>query len=287
MDSGQMYIIRTEYHETFIKNSISELEAKKDFADVTLACRDGQIESHKVILAGASMFFQKILKEVPHSKPLIILSGVKVSDLNSVLKLIYLGKVNVATADFKSFYDLVIELEVKGFRGDDLGYHRSGEPQTEPSGGEELGNDDVNQHEGNGQDYDQGIRPDQVAKERVKPEKGQHQKRVRKHARSGVKSGQATIQEEFNSAEETPKRKSAVVAKSSGKKRKTCDYGEGCLGCLEADCRKCFACLDMRKWGGPGIKKKKCIKRKCRLAPPTGKRCSAGQQGSSLSRAHK
>ena len=36
-----------------------------------------------------------------------------------------------------------------------------------------------------------------------------------------------------------------------------------CEACLRADCRKCAHCIDMKKYGGPGISKKSCVKRKC------------------------
>ena len=36
-----------------------------------------------------------------------------------------------------------------------------------------------------------------------------------------------------------------------------------CEGCLRLDCRSCVYCKDMRKYGGPGRKKKGCINRTC------------------------
>ena len=36
-----------------------------------------------------------------------------------------------------------------------------------------------------------------------------------------------------------------------------------CEGCLKADCGKCTECLDKKKFGGPGRKKKACSYRKC------------------------
>ena len=46
-----------------IKTAFGKLREVNDFADVTLACEDGQqVEAHKVILASSSPFFQKLLK---------------------------------------------------------------------------------------------------------------------------------------------------------------------------------------------------------------------------------
>ena len=36
-----------------------------------------------------------------------------------------------------------------------------------------------------------------------------------------------------------------------------------CIACTEPDCGVCSSCKDMKKFGGPGRKKKACIKRKC------------------------
>ncbi|RXG72610.1 hypothetical protein Avbf_06314 [Armadillidium vulgare] len=36
-----------------------------------------------------------------------------------------------------------------------------------------------------------------------------------------------------------------------------------CPGCTTPNCRECVHCLDMKKYGGPGTKKKPCLKRKC------------------------
>ena len=36
-----------------------------------------------------------------------------------------------------------------------------------------------------------------------------------------------------------------------------------CDGCLAQDCGKCINCRDKVKFGGPGRKKQKCLKRKC------------------------
>lgn len=39
-----------------------------------------------------------------------------------------------------------------------------------------------------------------------------------------------------------------------------------CEGCSLSDCGVCSNCCDMKKFGGPGRKKQRCVKRKCQLA---------------------
>ena len=52
--------------------AFGSLREDAEFADVTLACEDGQqIEAHKVILAASSPFFQNLLNRNRHPQPLI------------------------------------------------------------------------------------------------------------------------------------------------------------------------------------------------------------------------
>ena len=104
--------------EANISFSFRELSEEKDFSDVTLACEDQQVEAHRVILAASSSFFSRILKRNSHSHPLIYLKGIKFSDLEALLKLIYHGEVNVCESNLKAFLDAGEELKVKGLAQD-------------------------------------------------------------------------------------------------------------------------------------------------------------------------
>ena len=96
------------------RNTLVGLKENKDFADVTLVCGDGQTDAHKVILSAGSPFFQKILKNNPHSKPLIYLKGIKFSELQLVLSFIYKGEAHVGMSDLSSFLAVAEDLELKG-----------------------------------------------------------------------------------------------------------------------------------------------------------------------------
>ena len=55
-----------EFQRHFIL-ALGRLKEENEFADVTLACDDGQqIEAHKVILASSSQFFKDLLKGNKH-----------------------------------------------------------------------------------------------------------------------------------------------------------------------------------------------------------------------------
>ena len=55
-----------------MKSSFRELKSDNDFADVTLACEDGQFQAHKLILSTSSLFFSRVLKRTDKNLQLVI-----------------------------------------------------------------------------------------------------------------------------------------------------------------------------------------------------------------------
>ena len=114
MGSREKFCLRWNDFEVSIGSAFRDLQKEKDFADVTLACGDYQVEAHKVVLAASSPYFRRILKKNPHSHPLIYLKGINFSDVEAVLKFIYQGEVNIEEANLNTFLEVAQELEVKG-----------------------------------------------------------------------------------------------------------------------------------------------------------------------------
>ena len=55
-----------------VKVAFANFREDQDFSDVTLACEDGkQVESHRLVLAASSPFFQKLLLRNKHPYPLV------------------------------------------------------------------------------------------------------------------------------------------------------------------------------------------------------------------------
>ena len=101
-----------------IKIAFGNLREDVDFADVTLACEDGQqVEAHKVILAASSPFFQKLLGRNKHPHPLIYLRGIKSEDLLAIVDFLYRGEANVFQENLDSFLAIAEELQLKGLMG--------------------------------------------------------------------------------------------------------------------------------------------------------------------------
>jgi len=101
-----------------LRQSLKELRDSEDFCDVTLACDDeSQINVHKVILAAASPFFQKILKRNTQQKPFIYLRGVKFSDLEAVVNFMYQGEVSIYEENLNDFLAVAEDFQLKGLSG--------------------------------------------------------------------------------------------------------------------------------------------------------------------------
>ena len=117
--SEKLHLQRVDFKDN-VDTLFRRLRDKCDFADVTLACEDGQqVEAHKVILAASSPFFRDILKRNKHPHLLIYMRGVKSEDLLSVLDFLYLGEANVLQENLYSFLALGEELQLKDLTGPD------------------------------------------------------------------------------------------------------------------------------------------------------------------------
>ena len=101
-----------------VKSAFKNLRDDQDFADVSLACEDGQrIEAHKVILAASSPVLQKLLKNNKHPHLLIYMRGMKSENLFAIIDFLYYGMANVFQENLDSFLSIAEELELKGLMG--------------------------------------------------------------------------------------------------------------------------------------------------------------------------
>lgn len=73
-------------------------------------------------------------------------------------------------------------------------------------------------------------------------------------------------------------------ATESGKKRGTLQRCSQCVPCTRSDCGECQNCLDKPKFGGPGLRKQACEKKRCltmttRYATPSPEHTTLGSNG--------
>jgi hypothetical protein len=77
MGSSEKFCLKWNDFQTNISTSFQDLRKDQDFSDVTLTCDgDIRIKAHRVILAGSSKFFSRVLKQQQHPHPLLYMRGV-------------------------------------------------------------------------------------------------------------------------------------------------------------------------------------------------------------------
>ena len=111
MSSSETFQLNWSGFEENATHSFKELLLDKDFLDVTLASSDNnQIKAHKLILSASSTIFKDILSKNSHQHPLIFMKGVNFDHLNSLVKFIYLGQVEVCQDKLDNFLAIIIYL---------------------------------------------------------------------------------------------------------------------------------------------------------------------------------
>ena len=115
--SEQLCLKWNDFQEN-VNTAFGNLRHNNDFCDVTLACEDGnQFETHKVILANSSPFFNSLLKKNKHTHPLIYMKGIKSEDLSAVIDFLYCGEANIFQENLDSFLAIAEELKLRGLMG--------------------------------------------------------------------------------------------------------------------------------------------------------------------------
>ena len=114
MASHDINISHEQFNE-FTGSVFNILYSGQEFTDVTLVCdEDTQIKAHKVILSSSSKLFRRILMKNPHHHPLIYLNGISNEILQSILKFLYTGQVNISKDHLNLFIKTARDLEVSG-----------------------------------------------------------------------------------------------------------------------------------------------------------------------------
>ena len=101
-----------------VTSAFGSLRDDNDFADVTLACEDGQqLGANKVILAASSPFFKNLFKRNQHSHPLVYMRGIQYEELVAIVDFLYFGEANISQDNLDSFLAIAEELQLKGLVG--------------------------------------------------------------------------------------------------------------------------------------------------------------------------
>ena len=87
MNISEKFCLKWNNFQENVIGAFGSMREDQDFADVTLACEDGQqVQAHRLILAASSPFFQNLLKKNKHQHPLIYMRGIKSEDLFAIIE---------------------------------------------------------------------------------------------------------------------------------------------------------------------------------------------------------
>jgi len=110
----QKFCLTWKDFNNIFNKEFNQLRESGDFFDVTLACEDGQIPAHKLVLSAASELFKQILRKNTHDHPLIFLYGIRIADVHSILEFIYTGETEVAEDSLEVLLSTGGNLRIKG-----------------------------------------------------------------------------------------------------------------------------------------------------------------------------
>ena len=117
MEAKSKFCLTWKDYTSNFNKEFDEYRRHEDFFDVSVAVEDEDhvLSAHKIVLSAASDFFKNILRKHKHENPLIYLTEVKFSDLQSILDFIYTGETKVAEKDLKSLLAVATRFKVRGF----------------------------------------------------------------------------------------------------------------------------------------------------------------------------
>ena len=118
MSTSEKFCLRWNDYQENVNTAFRDLRKDCDFADVTLACEDGQqVEAHKVILSASSPFFQKLLKKNKHEHPLIYMRGMTSENLLAIVDFLYYGEADIYQKNLDTFLNIAEEFQLQGLNG--------------------------------------------------------------------------------------------------------------------------------------------------------------------------
>ena len=90
------------------------IDIDNDAPDVTLACDDGALDAHKLILSAGSIFFRKVLKRGKSDQLFIYMKGLKMRLLKNMMDFMYYGQVTIDQDCLEEFMATSVEFQIKG-----------------------------------------------------------------------------------------------------------------------------------------------------------------------------
>ena len=108
------YNVSWNYFSEHLTSHQKLLYEESLFSDVTLVTDDKKtFKAHKTVLSGASDLFQELLSLDPSSQPMLFIRGVSQTEMEALLKFIYLGECQLPENQLDHFTQTGLELGVR------------------------------------------------------------------------------------------------------------------------------------------------------------------------------
>ena len=87
---------------------------------MTVACDDGSVDLHKLVLSANSSFFRRILNKQKDSHCYIFIRGLAFQDLMAIINFMYLGEIKVPGESLERFIQAAQDLDIRGLGADQI-----------------------------------------------------------------------------------------------------------------------------------------------------------------------
>ena len=97
-----------------VREMLHHMMSSNELTDITLVSADKKkFKAHKVVLSSCSSVFKSIINDTLLSDAIIYLTGIQSSEIESILKLIYLGEAILHQERMDEFINATRSLEIK------------------------------------------------------------------------------------------------------------------------------------------------------------------------------
>jgi len=116
MSTMKSYHLKWSSHLPNMGLVFATLYQTEGLSDVTLACEDGNVRAHKLLLSTCSDYFLELFLESSSKRTVVVLPSVKVADLKVIISFIYTGEVNVSEEGLSDLLEVAEMLGVRGLK---------------------------------------------------------------------------------------------------------------------------------------------------------------------------
>ncbi|XP_064105424.1 protein jim lovell-like [Macrobrachium nipponense] len=108
------YLLRWSDHISNYAEMFLTLREQEEFVDCSIACEDGIVGAHRLVLAGCSSYIRDLFKRSSNPHPIIFLLDVSRSTVLLLMEFIYRGQAHIPHSRLRQLVTLGKALKIKG-----------------------------------------------------------------------------------------------------------------------------------------------------------------------------